>query len=194
MGSIEYRRKTRESGISDKMRFAKSFLASVLGLLVISSNQRAQCYRILALFPVSGRSHFVMAESLMKGLASRGHRVDVVSHFPLDVSVPNYTDISLKGTLPISTNNVSIGFMDSYPFVSVERMVHAGGLAACSLLGHPKLREILRNPPTKPPYDLIIVEVTTFALRYSCDYALCRFIVNGTQRTRAPRGVRCIVI
>ena len=95
----------------------------------------------------------------MRGLASRGHQVDVVSHFPLKVPIPNYTDISLKDSLPESANNVSIAFVQNYPFVSIERMASASGIAACTLLGHPKLQKILRNPPTKPAYDLVIVEV-----------------------------------
>lgn len=38
--------------------------------------------KILALFPIHGRSHFNMFETYLKGLAERGHEVDVVSNFP----------------------------------------------------------------------------------------------------------------
>ncbi|KAJ9574473.1 hypothetical protein L9F63_008361, partial [Diploptera punctata] len=56
--------------------------------------------RILGVFPHVTKSHFVMAEQLMKGLASKGHEVVVLSHFPQKEKIPNYTDISLVGSMP----------------------------------------------------------------------------------------------
>ena len=40
-----------------------------------------------------------MEEALMNGLAARGHQVFVVNHFPQAHTVPNYTDISLVGSM-----------------------------------------------------------------------------------------------
>lgn len=44
--------------------------------------QNVENYKILAIFPLPSKSHFVMFERLLKELAVRGHEVDVVSHFP----------------------------------------------------------------------------------------------------------------
>lgn len=44
--------------------------------------------RILAVFPLAGPSHFAMFGKLMKGLAEKGHEVDVVSYFPQKTPLP----------------------------------------------------------------------------------------------------------
>jgi len=40
-----------------------------------------------------------MQEELMKGLAKRGHQVDVVTHFPQKNPIPNYTEYQLGGEI-----------------------------------------------------------------------------------------------
>lgn len=45
-------------------------------------------HKILGLFPLNSKSHFVMFERLMKALAEKGHEVDVLSHFPLKNTIP----------------------------------------------------------------------------------------------------------
>lgn len=57
-------------------------------------------YKILGIFPHTGRSHFDVFEPLMKALATKGHEVTVISHFPQQEPLRNYTDVSLKGTAP----------------------------------------------------------------------------------------------
>lgn len=63
-------------------------LIFVAFLLTVHITYGAQ---ILAIFPLCVTSHFAMFERLMKGLAERGHEVDVVSHFPQKRAIPRYT-------------------------------------------------------------------------------------------------------
>ncbi|CAL1675285.1 unnamed protein product [Lasius platythorax] len=117
-------------------------------------------YRLLGLFPYHGQSHFVMFEQLMKGLARKGHQVDVVSTFPLKKPYPNYNDI-VKLTPPIVlVNNMSFEFMQ---FVFGMNPVHAiatvGGNDICLNLENPAIQELARNPPRDPPYDAVLIEV-----------------------------------
>lgn len=42
----------------------------------------AHSANILSIFPFPGKSHYVMFERLLRGLAEKGHDVDVVTHFP----------------------------------------------------------------------------------------------------------------
>lgn len=56
----------------------------------------ASSLNILVLFPHPGKSHFDAFLPLVKALATRGHHMTVVSHFPRKAPLPNYTDISLK--------------------------------------------------------------------------------------------------
>src|SRR5436190_23597370 len=67
-------------------------------------------YRLLGIFPYHAKSHFVMFEALMKGLAKKGHQVDVISTFPLKKPYPNYNDV-VKLEAPMAfVNNMSYEF------------------------------------------------------------------------------------
>lgn len=46
--------------------------------------------RILGLFPVPIRSHYVFYEKLLVALSHRGHTVDVITHFPSGETIKKY--------------------------------------------------------------------------------------------------------
>jgi hypothetical protein len=52
--------------------------------------------KVLGLFPFPSRSHLMVQKALMFELARRGHEVTVVSSFPENKVIPNYTEIELK--------------------------------------------------------------------------------------------------
>ncbi|XP_071554845.1 UDP-glucosyltransferase 2 [Temnothorax nylanderi] len=115
-------------------------------------------YRLLGLFPFQGKSHFVMFEQLMKGLARKGHQIDVVSKFPLKKPYPNYTDIV---TLPMPAplvNNMTFEFMQQLLGANPTYIVATlAGNELCEDLGHPAIKELAR--PKTPPYDAVLIEV-----------------------------------
>lgn len=138
----------------------KFFLSCVLLIYLSLNINRSDGLRILGIFPFPMRSHQTICEELMKGLAAKGHQVDVYSHFPLKKSVPNYTDYSLEGAIPIFSNNVT------YETISREWVgdvmpywfgVYAKSL--CALMDLPIFQKLLRNPPQDPPYDIVVTEV-----------------------------------
>lgn len=51
------------------------------------------CANILVFMPMPIKSHFRGFQPLFEELSHRGHNVTVVSSFPLDHPVDNYTDI-----------------------------------------------------------------------------------------------------
>ena len=133
---------------------------TVILLLIVQNNE---ALRILGIFPLPGKSHFIMCESLMRGLAAKGHQVDVYSHFPLKKPVPNYNDYSLAGSLPQLQNNVSYEFINTFTeSVSMEALMKMIGYPVCDLLNLPNFQKLIRNPPQDPPYDIVIVEVTKY--------------------------------
>lgn len=84
-------------------------------ILLLSTVNHIRCYNILGIFIHPGRSHFDMFYPLLRGLAERGHRVTVISHFPDKNPVPGYKDVVLEGLSEISLNNgvdleVSVSF------------------------------------------------------------------------------------
>lgn len=117
--------------------------------------------RILGLFPFQIKSHFVMCEELMRGLAAKGHKVDVYSHFPLAKPIPNYTDFSLKGTLPMLLNNLKYDEIVQIKSVVsfLVNMLSGTMKPMCELLEKPIFQKLLKEPPLDPPYDLIVLEV-----------------------------------
>jgi glucuronosyltransferase len=68
----------------------------VLALLPVALNDGA---KILGMFPIPAKSHLIVDKALMLELARRGHEITMVSGFPENKPVPNYTDIVVKTTL-----------------------------------------------------------------------------------------------
>lgn len=116
-----------------------------------------QGYRILGLFPFQGKSHFVMFENLMKGLAKKGHRVDVISQYPLKEPFVNYTDLIVIPQERNIVNNVSYEFVSK--FVTTHGLSTIGGNNVCEHLAHPEIQKLIRNPPKDPPYDVVLIQV-----------------------------------
>ncbi|KAF2882089.1 hypothetical protein ILUMI_24092 [Ignelater luminosus] len=132
----------------------------LVGLLFVSFLQISQSYRILGLFPVQGKSHIVMFEKLMKELAKRGHEVDVLSHFPQKKPIPRYNDISVRGSLPLLVNNMSIsvvkehltGYYDVVKFILTQV-----GIDICEVILNTPAAQELKN--SKKKYDLVVTEI-----------------------------------
>ncbi|XP_032453936.1 uncharacterized protein LOC100123458 [Nasonia vitripennis] len=142
------------------MTFPTKLCLLTILISFLSFTQPIASLRILGLFPYQMRSHYVMCEEVMRGLAAKGHRVDVYSHFPLKKKLPNYHDYSLVGTLPAVSNNVTfeVAAIDSAP-VSLKHWLESSGLSICKLLEHPIFQKLLHDPPMDPPYDLVITEL-----------------------------------
>ncbi|XP_033334725.2 UDP-glucosyltransferase 2 [Megalopta genalis] len=115
--------------------------------------------RILGMFPLNGHSHWVMAERLMLALAERGHQVDVVTHFPMKKTPPNYTQFSLDGSLKAVKNNIDAKTAAEFGKLNFDKLVSMAGMDICDLLSHENIQRFIKNPPNDPPYDLVVIEV-----------------------------------
>ncbi|XP_032686701.1 UDP-glucuronosyltransferase 2A3-like [Odontomachus brunneus] len=117
-------------------------------------------YRFLGVFPFHGKSHFVMFEALMKGLARKGHQVDVISTFPLKKPYPNYNDIVTIQAPVQLMNNLTYNVMHQLISSNVAKAVATiGGNDICQHLGKPEIIELVKNPPKDPSYDAVLLEV-----------------------------------
>lgn len=113
--------------------------------------------KILGLFHLNSKSHFVMFESLLQGLARSGHEVHVVSHFPQKHPLPNYTDISLEGTLPELVNNFTLEFARNFTTTNLWAWFWFTTLDMCQVaLEHPEFKNLMSSNKT---FDLIITEI-----------------------------------
>lgn len=128
-------------------------------LALLCSSASVNGLKILGIFPLHGKSHFVMCETLVKALAAKGHEVDVYSHFPLSKPVPNYNDFSLKGTLPNIVNNMSYEYFQQFQTPNIKTMFDQLGNQICELMDTPMFQELFKNLKKNQPYDLVLVEV-----------------------------------
>uniref|UniRef100_A0A1B6FW51 UDP-glucuronosyltransferase n=1 Tax=Cuerna arida TaxID=1464854 RepID=A0A1B6FW51_9HEMI len=115
----------------------------------------ALCSDILALFPHTGKSHFAVFEPLVLALAARGHQVTVISFYPQNTAVENYTDISLVGLVPQRVNNVQFAQVENPArnYISMSRM----GIEICEkILQFRPVRELLDSDAS---FDLLILEL-----------------------------------
>lgn len=120
-------------------------------------------YRILGIFPLNSRSHEMMFESLMTGLAKRGHQVDVVTHFPVENPPKNYKNIvNLSGTMDNLVNSFTINFSKNLAGDIGYYIATLYGNELCYLLGQNDMQELIKNPPSDPPYDVLITEVSNW--------------------------------
>ncbi|XP_069681768.1 UDP-glucosyltransferase 2-like [Periplaneta americana] len=112
--------------------------------------------RILGLFPYGSKSHFIVAGALLKGLASRGHEVYVLSHFPLKNPVANYTDISLVGSTPTTVNSLPVEDVASSTVSANMAGIIKLGIDACeNALVFPAVQNLFKS---NQKFDLIITE------------------------------------
>ncbi|XP_058806792.1 UDP-glucosyltransferase 2-like isoform X1 [Phymastichus coffea] len=140
------------------MTFVKVFPLLVTAAVI----QICNGYRILGIYPFQGRSHFMVLNQLFKGLARKGHQVDLISVLPLEENHPNYTRII---ELP---NNIAI-FMEalrSENSQSLSRniplMLGKVGYKLCESMEAPEFLDLVRNPPKDIPYDVIITQTLCY--------------------------------
>lgn len=102
-----------------------------------------------------------MFEAACKGLARRGHRVDVISPYPLKKPYPNYTDLfefNVAGVPDLMNNLTFEGVKEvasnNFPGHAVASFA---GDVLCEGLNLPGMQQLIKNPPKD--YDLIVSEV-----------------------------------
>jgi glucuronosyltransferase len=137
----------------------KPWPALMLGALVVSvSLGGSEPAKILGVFHFNGRSHFIMFQALLKGLAARGHQVYVVGHHPQKKPISNYTDISVQGSLPDLMNNFTINFARELgKDINLLDFIWRTNLDMCRIvLEHPKVQRLINSDEK---FDLIITEI-----------------------------------
>lgn len=70
-------------------------------LLVAITSPTTFGYKILGIFHTTGKSHAIVGQSLMKGLAGVGHDVTMLSPFPLTNPMENYRDLEVTGVFDL---------------------------------------------------------------------------------------------
>lgn len=134
------------------MKILKLLLA-LIGLVQLCTS-----YRILFAYPFEGKSHFIFVHQLLKGLAHKGHQVDIISSFPPTEKFPNITQI-ITLPRPKKTFVNSLSFEIAKSFNNDLSWMKSLGENMCEKLGSPEILNLAQNPPKDPPYDMLMVTV-----------------------------------
>lgn len=127
-----------------------------LALLGCSSIRKLEAARILGLFQLNIKSHFIMFEALLKGLAARGHDVVVLSHFPQKNPITNYTDINIEGSLPRILNTFTLDYAINQRWVNLLYFIWNLNVKFCEkVYEHPKIQRLIKSDEK---FDLVITE------------------------------------
>ncbi|KAL4705338.1 hypothetical protein ACJJTC_006824 [Scirpophaga incertulas] len=122
------------------------------------------CYKILCFLPYPGKSHYDVFAPVLDELANRGHKLTVVSFFPLQKRHPNRRDVSLVGLAPLNVEVINIdsfdysymGFARYLEHIPVVTKLAESNLKLCEkLLDSDVFIEFLN---AEGDYDLILVE------------------------------------
>lgn len=126
----------------------------------------AMGYRVLAIFPFSGKSHFHMFRAVSDELVARGHDVTVVSHFPETRSEEQHptppaagtrTDFSLAGTVPVF-ENFTVAQLTGNGYLEEFLLILQDGVDNCEgVLSSGRLEQLIRSGAK---FDIVLVEVT----------------------------------
>jgi glucuronosyltransferase len=82
----------------------------------------------------------------------------VVGHFPQKEPIPNYTDISLEGSIPSVVNNCTMEFVLELGYdINLLHFIWNTNLDMCrTVLEHPKVQQLINSDEK---FDLIITEI-----------------------------------
>ncbi|XP_065157289.1 LOW QUALITY PROTEIN: UDP-glycosyltransferase UGT5-like [Atheta coriaria] len=61
--------------------------------------------KILGIFPMPSKSHYILGEALLRGLAAKGHQVTMISPYTLDKPMKNYKDVVIDGMVELKDAN-----------------------------------------------------------------------------------------
>ncbi|XP_066998498.2 UDP-glycosyltransferase UGT5 [Anabrus simplex] len=126
----------------------------LLAIIVLSTAESA---RILTVLPYKAKSHFAMYGRYFKALAARGHKIDVVGHYPLSKPVSNYKDYSVDGSVPEWDDGVTMDMVVEWNIFNIAQEMWYENLDACErVMNTTVMKNILKS---EEKYDLFISEI-----------------------------------
>ncbi|CAH0728438.1 unnamed protein product, partial [Brenthis ino] len=126
--------------------------------LVLTCATAVHAARILAVLPTNTKSHYAMYGRILDALARKNHYLTVITHFPMKTPPSNVEEISLAGTIPEITNNLTKQNNSLKPnaIQNLEQIMKEC-VHACEIVSqNPEVKALVNSTRT---FDLVIVEV-----------------------------------
>ncbi|XP_039451155.1 UDP-glycosyltransferase UGT5-like [Culex pipiens pallens] len=135
-----------------------AWLLVVGGLLAISAFSGTESAKILGVFPTTARSHYIVASSLMKALAKKGHEVTVISPFPQKKPIENFRDVTTtkiwEAVKPLTSNMLNFAQMGALD--SIKKTYAFGQTVTNETLTDPAVTKLINS---NEMFDLIVLEI-----------------------------------
>lgn len=133
-------------------------LIKIIIVIFLACATFARSYKILGIFPHSGKSHFDVFHPMLVALAKKGHQVTVLSHFPSKNPVDGYRDISLANTSQTLVNVFDVDKFQGHRYEKYGTVVLLSMMAyeTCEKgLSSKAVQDFLKRNDS---FDLIITE------------------------------------
>ncbi|XP_058457594.1 UDP-glycosyltransferase UGT5-like [Malaya genurostris] len=163
--------------------FSTVVVASVCTLLAGFCVKSSGGSSILAVFPSTSKTNYLFGQVLFEALASRGHRVTVVSPFEVHYDSENIKQIKLNGMFAhledYGMNTNIFTKWDKSSFYGNNNMVYGTAAMADYTLGHEKVRDLLESNET---FDLLILDqvLTDSLLGLALHYQIPAIVYSST--------------
>lgn len=161
--------------------------------LNINNNYLVNCEKILAIFPINAKSHYLAFEPLAIELANKGHKLTIINNFPQKISIKNinYMDISNYTNLLIGAVNVND--LKNIPTNTYDEcnIMNKMLLWDMNIFEIPIIKKLfldkkLNNSYKIENFDLIIVETFNSYLYHSLSHVFNAPIIGFTFSTIMP--------
>lgn len=155
-------------------------------LVFLSCFYLAQSYNILAVLPMTGKSHFIMLDPLLVKLAEQGNHVTVYSPFPKNQKSPsNYEEIDISKCFPLPTHLLTLDAMISWSANYFKSLILLFSFlpGPDSVLTCEPLRKLLKS---SEKYDLLITETFHYDITLLFGYTSKVPIITFTPNVMFP--------
>lgn len=78
--------------------------------------------KILAIFPYPAKSHFTFNNAVMKSLSDAGHQITIITSFPQDITLENFTLIDTSKDFLIQVGNTTYNEFTDYSAYSITNV------------------------------------------------------------------------
>ncbi|XP_049767646.1 UDP-glycosyltransferase UGT5-like [Schistocerca cancellata] len=125
--------------------------------LVACLAEGARAAHVLVVFPVGSGSHRNLGQAIARGLHARGHRVTVVSPFPRQQPLQNWTDVAIPNTIHFFGQTSGFLELGSSNNFKKFKMMNDYGISSCEVYLQDENVKRLMNSNEK--FDVMIIEI-----------------------------------
>lgn len=142
------------------------FISITIWKFFVLTSVLVQSHKILVIVQHNARSHFKTFEPFFLKLVQRGHKVTILSHFPMQEELPNCREISLHGSLPLRIGDLQFSTMNGYWYWQNLLLMNLRSVQYEHVL---KLDNLQRFLDSNETFDLLMME--TFVSRLFVSFA-----------------------